>query len=80
MPKYTMSDGRTFTSYAPNCALNQYLQQKYKVSDSHVYRLFLQKNAEKLMKELQDCSSVGNCDVCPICNAALEYKPTGGDQ
>lgn len=75
MPKYIMSDGRVFTSYAPNCAVNQFIQQKYKVQDSHMYRLFLQQNAEKIMKELQDCSVTQKCDICPICNMALEYKP-----
>lgn len=77
MPKYIMSDGRVFTSYVPNCALNQFIQKKYKLADAHLYRLFLQQNAENLMKELQECSVTQKCEICPICDAALEYKPHG---
>lgn len=75
MPKYIMSDGRAFTSYAPNCAINQSIQQKHNIPDAHMYRMFLQQNAEKIMKELQDCSFTDKCEICPICNMALEYKP-----
>ena len=51
MPKYTMSDKRVFTDYHSSCELNKLIQQKYELQNSHEYRLFLQKNAEKIMKE-----------------------------
>lgn len=75
MPKYVMSDARAFTSYVPNCALNQYLQTKYEVQDSHSYRYFLQQNAEKVMKQLKDCTANYDCEICPICKSALAFKP-----
>jgi uncharacterized protein len=75
MPKYVMSDGRAFTTYSPNCALNKYLQDKYEVSNSHMYRRFLQQNAQKIMKELSQCTANEDCEICPICNKALQYKP-----
>lgn len=73
--KYTMSDGRVFTSYEPDCMLNQSLQKKYGTTDIHSYRYFLQQNAEKVMNDLK--ISKEDCTSCPVCNAALAYKPSG---
>jgi hypothetical protein len=70
MPRYTMSDGREFTDYNPSCELNRMLQNKYKVQNSHEYRYFLQKNAEKVMSELSKMDK--QCVFCPVCNKALK--------
>ena len=51
MPKFVMSDGRAFTDYSPACALNEQLQTKFNVKNSHEYRNYLQKNGEAIMKE-----------------------------
>lgn len=78
MPKFAMSDARAFTNYSPNCSLNQVLQQKYNVNNSHEYRYFLQQNAEKVMSDLlAECSEGKECVQCPVCKEALEYKPKG---
>lgn len=77
MPKYTMSDKRVFTDYHPSCELNKLLQEKYNVKNSHEYRLFLQKNAEKIMKEFSKNTNQEECKLCPVCGKAVEYKPTG---
>jgi hypothetical protein len=73
MPKYVMSDGRFTTSYQPACEFNLSIQKKYNVGSSHDYRYFLQKNAEKLIKELH--VSNPDCMICEECEKALQYKP-----
>lgn len=73
MPKFVSEDGRAFTDYNPNCELNNYIQKKYDIKNSHEYRAFLQANATKLMKDL--CTQKEDCKFCPVCKAALEYKP-----
>lgn len=75
MPKYVMSDGRTFTDYNPSCSLNKMIQEKFKLSNSHQYRAFLQQNAEELMKEFSKQDMEKPCLLCPVCKQALEYKP-----
>lgn len=72
MPKFTMSDGRAFTDYHPSCTLNQLLQDKYKLSNSHEYRYFLQKNADKIRLDLAQCDPQQECTICPVCKQALE--------
>lgn len=72
MPKYTMSDGREFTDYNAACLLNAMIQQKYKISNSHEYRQFLQNNADEVRKALADCDVKRDCKVCPVCQKALE--------
>ena len=54
MPKFVMSDARVFTDYNPNCELNNALQKKYNVKNSHEYRAFLQKNAVSGLKKILD--------------------------
>ena len=67
-----MSDGRAFTDYHPSCTLNQLLQEKYKLSNSHDYRYFLQKNADKIRMDLALCEPQQECTICPVCRQALE--------
>lgn len=75
--KFVMSDGRSVgTSYTPNCSLNAILQEKYKTTDSHAFRYFLQQNAEQVMKDLQPADE-SKCKSCPVCMASLSYKPLG---
>ena len=75
MPKFVMSDGRFTTSYYPSCDLEKSIQDKYNIKNSHEYRLFLQKNAEKLIKELSETDEGKGCNICPVCQKALDYKP-----
>lgn len=72
MPKYVMNDGREFTDYNASCILNNMIQKKYKLSNSHDYREFLQKNSQKVMKALADCDMKQSCELCPVCKKALE--------
>jgi len=50
-----MDDGRVFTNYQPRFIRNAYLNEMLKinnmVSSSYEQRLFLQRNAEKIMEE-----------------------------
>lgn len=71
MPKYVMNDGREFTDYNASCVLNNLIQTKYKISNSHEYREFLQKNSSQVMKDLADCTPKQGCTLCPVCKSSL---------
>ena len=73
--KYTMSDGRVFTSYLPNCDLNYALQKQYGTKNLHAYRYYLQQNAEKVMSDTR--IGTDDCKFCPVCEASLAYRPKG---
>lgn len=77
MPKFVMNDARTFTDYQSSCIMEEYLQKKYKITNSHAYRAYLQKNAEQIIKDLGDCN-VNAVDtfggLCPVCKLSLEKK------
>ena len=63
-PVYNMDDGRHFTSYAPRCVLNNNVAGN-NVMNSYEYRMYLQHNAEKLMKQNQDVAGDNNrCVPC----------------
>lgn len=75
MPKYTMSDGREFTDYNPSCCLNQKLQQRYDIKNTHEYRYFLQQNATKIMEDLMaGKDKESNCVTCPVCKKVIQQK------
>lgn len=66
-----MNDGRQFTDYNPSCSLNNFLQKKYKISNIHEYRYYLQKNAEAIQKEFLTCASKSMSVTCPVCKNTL---------
>lgn len=70
-----MSDGREFTDYNAACLLNEMIQKKYKITNSHQYRQFLQQNSDDVRKALADCDTKRDCKVCPICDQTLAWKP-----
>lgn len=74
--KFVMSDGRGVGQhYEPNCSLNASLQAKYTPnSNDHDFRLYLQRNAEQIIKDLTPSN---DAKLCPVCQASLEYKPKG---
>lgn len=74
--KFVDASGRIFTDYSPNCSLNAVLQEKYKTTDTHAFRYFLQQNAEQVMKDLQPVDE-SNCKSCPVCQQALAYRASG---
>lgn len=64
-----MSDGRHFTDYRPTEDVNDY--RKYKLHDSHAYRMYLQRNGAKLI--LQNRSeSIQKNKCCPT-----DKQPSG---
>lgn len=75
MPKFIMSDARAFTDYNPSCEVNNALQKKYNIKNSHEYRAFLQKNADKIMEDNANCFEQKECKLCPVCKAAVDSKP-----
>lgn len=67
--KNVMHDGRAFTDYQPNCQLNEAIKSQYVPGSSSEYRMFLQRNACRIMDEMRKSSS-GDC-VNPtgcVCN------------
>jgi hypothetical protein len=57
-----MQDGRSFTDYRPRCTI-QYQNKNETKKNSHDMRMYLQHNADKLMKMNE--SIVSNNNVCP---------------
>lgn len=45
-----MSDARFVTDYRPSCDVNNLIQVQNNIRNSYEYRLFLQQNAEQLMR------------------------------
>ena len=44
-----MDDSRLFTNYLPNSKLNTYVSKINNITNNDQYRIFLQKNASKIM-------------------------------
>ena len=57
-----MQDGRSFTDYRPRCTV-QYQVKNSNTQNSHDMRMYLQHNADKLMKLNEDIIAENN--VCP---------------
>ena len=71
-----MSDGRVYTDYQPSCSMNAYLHSKYAPKlDQHAYRVYLQRNADQIRKDLTTFATTPDCKFCPVCKEAIEYKP-----
>ena len=45
-----MDDSRLFTNYLPNSKLNTYITKINNITNNDEYRVFLQKNASKIME------------------------------
>ena len=45
-----MEDSRLFTNYLPNSKLNTYVSKINNLTNNDQYRIFLQKNASKIME------------------------------
>lgn len=73
--RYVMSDSTFTTDFRPSCQLNADLQKKYNTSNGNDYRHYLQDNAVKIMKDLQNVTP--DCKLCPVCSKSLDYKPSG---
>ena len=56
-----VSDGRLFTTYQPECVINQRIQKQENLSTNWSYRQYLQHNALEVMKynSLESCYELG---------------------
>lgn len=76
-----MADGRAFTDYRPRCAVQSELMQSVTSSvpnpvfSSYEARIFLQKNAEKLMAKNQ-ASAMKNLAPCAPCGRPANSSGT----
>ena len=60
-----MDDGRHFTDYRPRCLLNNIVRLDNNIRNSFQHRLFLTRNASKLMEEKrQEFYNKYNCEPC----------------
>ena len=60
-----MSDGRHFTDYRPGCHLNNQVRVNNQLPSSFEYRMYLTRNAEKLIKGNRKYVETKNgCDSC----------------
>ena len=48
-----MADGRLFTEL-PNCEMNRYIESGNRLKNTHDYRMFLSRNAEKIIQKNQE--------------------------
>jgi hypothetical protein len=71
-PVFNMSDGRHFTNYNSRCMQNDSLSKTGKVMNSYEYRIYLQKNAEKLMSQNQELALNSN-----MCTPCFDYDQDG---
>ena len=64
--KNSMSDGRAFTDYTPNCSLNEFLQSgsQYGLNTNTQYRLYLQRHGGELMDYMRARSVTQNATGC----------------
>lgn len=44
------ASGRAFTDFRPSCTLNQELMKLGSASDSYSYKMFIQRNASKIIE------------------------------
>lgn len=51
MGKFVSADGRAFTSYNASCLDNRDIRESQGISSNYNYRMFLQRNAEKIMSQ-----------------------------
>ena len=65
-----MSDGRNYASWVPGSELNELIKKKAGITNNSDYRLFLTKNADKII-ELNQLESCNNCGCCPYLESKL---------
>lgn len=70
-PVYNMDDGRHFTSYVSRCVLNNNAAGS-NAMNSYEYRMYLQHNAEKIMKDNQSVAGDNN-----KCNPCFDFNEDG---
>lgn len=51
--KYTMSDGRVYTSYVPNCELNNSIKNQFGIDTDKDYKTMLQSSIELIKEDSQ---------------------------
>jgi len=64
------SSGRFATSYVPNCVLEEKLKKKTGIKDDYEYRMYLQRNGDKIIKKMSKNTKEYSdliCD-CPRCH------------
>jgi len=69
-----MADGRHFTDYRPNCTINNMLRVQNKVANSYEYRMFLTRNADKIM-EINNLYAVDR-NACKSCDNTMLPEQT----
>ena len=68
-----MDDGRHFTDYRPNCAVNNLIRANNQAVNSFTYKKFLTDNAEKIMQMNRAYACQKNC--CGPCSKKSTQLP-----
>ena len=65
----TDSSGRSFTDYTPTCVAEDQIKKQAGITDNYSYRLYLQRNADKLMLDNANNSQkiTTDCEKCEKC-------------
>ena len=68
--KFTDSSGRYFTDYTANCSMYDTLQKRYAPdSTQNNFRIYLQHNAEQIMKDMANSTKT---KICPVCSQEIK--------
>lgn len=59
-----VSYSRSLTDWQPNCELNRDIKESMNLTNNFDYRMFLQRNAEKLMAQDRAYAYAKNKNVC----------------
>lgn len=62
--KFTSADGRAYTNFFPNCQMNRNIQESFNLTNTYDYRMFLQRNANKLMNQDREFAFRKNLLTC----------------
>ena len=76
MVKFVSADGRAFTSYNASCLDNRDIRESQGITSNYNYRMYLQRNAEKLMEQDRSFAFQKNkldCN-CPQCKRIASFR------
>lgn len=68
-----------YTDYRPSCYREEELKCKYNIKSNYEYKLFLQRNAQKILEEernqLKQTSLICDCDKCNTSTTIQTLSP-----
>lgn len=68
-----MEDGRNYSNYEQSSSFNELLKNKANIQTNYDYRMYLQKNADSIIKNNQ-LNACDECSTCPYNNKTTNKK------